>query len=49
MKPLAKTVSLMAALVVALGLSACGKKAPLDDPPPKEKKQSDLVLPASHA
>ena len=49
MKPLAKTASLLVALVVAFGLSACGKKAPLDDPPPKEKKQSELVVTGPHA
>ena len=44
MKPLTTTASLLAALVVAFSLSACGKKAPLDDPPPKEKKQSELHM-----
>ena len=44
MKRVAKTAGLMAALVVAIGLSACGKKAPLDEPPPKEKKQSGIEM-----
>lgn len=33
------------ALIAALALSACGKKGPLDPPPPKEEKQKERAAP----
>jgi predicted small lipoprotein YifL len=32
---------LVVALIAALALSACGKKGPLDPPPPKEEKHKE--------